>query len=191
MLSTRLPVDAWSVNNLRAAPVGARGEVGMFNSVEPRVRGLVAEQLGIGADELSPIVSLTDDLAADSLDLVELALAIEQELCIVLPDTVMADVRTYGDLLAVVEAARHAQDEPSAPPAVWVRIVRGRDELHRAGWLTPYTAETIAEDAARSGRGTRLEITISSGASDSALEHLDDQFAWLRRRGVEVCVGRE
>jgi acyl carrier protein len=164
----------------------------MFNFVEPRVRRLVAEHLGIGSDELSPIVSLTDDLAADSLDLVELAMAIEQELGIVLPDTAMADVRTYGDLLAVIEAIRHApQDEPSEPPVVWARIVRQHDELHRAGWLTPYTTETIAEDAARSGRGTRLEMIVSPGASDAVLERLDEQFAWLRRRGVEVCISRE
>ena len=163
----------------------------MFNVVEPRIRRLVAEQLGIGLDDLSPIVSLTDELAADSLDLVELALAIEQDLGIVLPDNLMAEVRTYGDLLAVVEAVRRAPDESSAPPAVWARIVRDRDELHRAGWLTPYTAETIAEDAARAGRGTRLEMTVSAAASDETLERLDEQFAWLRRRGVEVSVGRE
>jgi hypothetical protein len=119
-------------------------------------------------------------------------MAIEQELGVVRPDAVMADVRTYGDLLAVVEAARRApHDEPSAPPAVWARIVREHHELHRAGWLTPYTAETIAEDAAHSGRGTRLEMIVSPGTSDMVLEGLDEQFAWLRRRGVEVCVTRE
>lgn len=94
----------------------------MFDFVEPRVRRLVVEQLGIGADELSPIVSLTDDLAADSLDLVDLAMAIEQDLDIVMPEAAIADVRTYGDLLAVVEAAHRApQDEPETAPAVWRR----------------------------------------------------------------------
>ena len=163
----------------------------MFNFVEPRIRRLVAEQLGIGPEELSPIVSLTDDLAADSLDLVELGLAIEQDLDVVLPDHLMAEVRTYGDLLAVIEAVRHAPEDASAPPAVWARIVREHDELHRAGWLTPYTAETIAEDAARSGRGTRLELVVSGSMSDDGLERLDEQFAWLRRRDIEVCISRE
>jgi len=163
----------------------------MFNFVEPRIRRLVAEQLGIGLDELSPIVSLTDELAADSLDLVELGLAIEQELDIVLPDHLMSEVRTYGDLLTVIEAVRHVPEESSAPPAVWARVVREHDEIHRAGWLTPYTAETIAEDAARGGRGTRLELVVSATASDAALERLDAQFAWLRRRDVEVSVSRE
>lgn len=163
----------------------------MFNFVEPRIRRLVAEQLGIGLDELSPNVSLTDELAADSLDLVELGLAIEQDLDIVLPDHLLAEVRTYGDLLAVIEAVRHAPEGSSAPPAVWARIVHGHDELHRAGWLTPYTAETIAEDAARAGRGTRLELVVSGAASDDTLERLDQQFAWLRRRDIEVCISRE
>src|SRR5262245_19304675 len=47
--------------------------------VEPRVRWLVAEQLGVGVDELAPEVSLTDDLAADSLDLAELVVVVEVE----------------------------------------------------------------------------------------------------------------
>jgi acyl carrier protein len=94
----------------------------MVEFVEPRVRCLVVAQLGIGADELSPIVSLTDDLAADSLDLVELAMAIEQDLGIVMPDAAILDVRTYGDLLAVVEAARRAPEhELETSPAVWRR----------------------------------------------------------------------
>ena len=44
----------------------------MFDFVEPRVRRVVAEYLGVGVEELSDETSLTDDLAADSLDLVEL-----------------------------------------------------------------------------------------------------------------------
>jgi acyl carrier protein len=106
------------------SPRRAQGSygVGMFDFVEPRVRRLVVEQLGIGADELSPIVSLRDDFAADSLDLTELAMAIEQDLGIVMTDAAMADVRTYGDLLAVVEAARRAtKDALEAPPAEWRR----------------------------------------------------------------------
>ena len=53
--------------------------------VESRVRQVVAEQLGIGTEELTPEVSLTEDLAADSLDLLEVSLALEQELGITVP----------------------------------------------------------------------------------------------------------
>ena len=51
----------------------------MFDFVEPRVRRLVADHLGVGTEELTRDVSLADELAVDSLDLVELALALETE----------------------------------------------------------------------------------------------------------------
>ncbi len=53
---------------------------------EPRVRRLVAHCLGVGVGQLAPEVSLTDDLAADSLDLVELAITLEAEFGIVVPE---------------------------------------------------------------------------------------------------------
>ena len=49
----------------------------MTELVEPRVRGLVAEHLGVDSDELSSDVSLVDELAVDSLDIVELALFVD------------------------------------------------------------------------------------------------------------------
>jgi len=78
-------------------------------SLEPRLRGIVADLLGVGPEQLAPHVSLTDDLAADSLDLVEIALAIETELRIEIPQRAIEKVRTYGDL--VQAALAHA-----APP---------------------------------------------------------------------------
>ena len=96
----------------------------MFDFVEPRVRRVVAEQLGVNVEELTPEVSLTDDLAADSLDLLELTLALEAEFGIVVSESALERVRTYGDLRATVHALLH-------------RLV----EAHRAG------------DAARRGCG--------------------------------------
>jgi acyl carrier protein len=49
----------------------------MDQSMEPRIRALVADHLGVEIDDLRADVSLVDDLAADSLDLVEIALAVE------------------------------------------------------------------------------------------------------------------
>src|SRR5256712_14110282 len=83
----------------------------MFDFVEPRVRRVVAEQLGVSTEELTPDVSLTDDLAADSLDLLELTLALEAEFGIVISESTLERVRTYGDLRATVHALlpqRHA-----------------------------------------------------------------------------------
>ena len=48
-------------------------------TVEERVKGLVAERLGVNDDQVTPAASFTEDLNADSLDLVELIMAFEEE----------------------------------------------------------------------------------------------------------------
>ena len=55
-------------------------------SVEERVIGIVAEQLSIGADEIKNESSFIDDLGADSLDTVELVMALEEEFDCEIPD---------------------------------------------------------------------------------------------------------
>jgi acyl carrier protein len=70
----------------------------MSESVEAKVRRIVAEHLGVGVEELSPEVSFADDLAADSLDLFELTVALEQHTGLELPESVLDHVYTYGDL---------------------------------------------------------------------------------------------
>ncbi len=67
--------------------------------MEPRVRRLVSQHLGVGLEQLVCDVSLRDDLAADSLDLAELALALEGTFAIVVPDRILDKVRTYRDLV--------------------------------------------------------------------------------------------
>src|SRR5437867_11421569 len=82
---------------------------------EPRLRRLVAENLGVSLDDLTSDVSLTDDLATDSLDLVELALALEDEFGLTIPELTIAEVRTYGDLVAaIVPLARTVAEERPA-----------------------------------------------------------------------------
>ena len=55
-------------------------------SIEERVKNIVAEQLGSGEDEISNESSFIDDLGADSLDTVELVMALEEEFDIEIPD---------------------------------------------------------------------------------------------------------
>ena len=55
-------------------------------SVEERVKGIVAEQLSIGADEIKNESGFIDDLGADSLDTVELVMALEEEFDIEISD---------------------------------------------------------------------------------------------------------
>ena len=71
--------------------------------LEGRIRRLVSEQLGVDNDRLTPEVSLTDELAADSLDLVELALALENEFDITIGE--ISELNTYGDAVRVTRAA--------------------------------------------------------------------------------------
>jgi acyl carrier protein len=172
----------------------------MFNFVEPRVRRVVAEQLGVNIEELTADVSLTDELAADSLDLLELALALETEFGIVISEGTIDRVRTYGDVRDTVQAlvSLRYEQEVQATGALltaWARVVSARGEsageIQRAGWLTPYTAETIAQDALRAGRGARLEVAVPPDLSDARLAAIQDEFAWLGKRGVQVSVRRE
>ena len=172
----------------------------MFNFVEPRVRRVVAEQLGVSAEELAADISLTDDLAADSLDLVELAIALENEMGITIPEAMIDEVRTFGDLLTTVRGlirqrrkAEVRAGKTGVPAPVWARVFspRASGDIHRAGWLTPYTAETIAQDALRAGRGARLEVAVPASLSDDGLVQLQNDFAWLGDRGIQVNVHRD
>jgi acyl carrier protein len=174
----------------------------MYELVESRVRRIVADHLGVGMEELTAEVSLVDTLAADSLDLVELALGLEAEFEITIPERSVESVRTYGELVQTVYALarrrpRAAGPERAAtPPAlVWAKVVPSEQhaggDLQRTGWLTPYTAEEIVEDALRAGRGARLELSVPPSTNDVGLARLQNQFAWLGDRGVQVSVRRE
>jgi acyl carrier protein len=175
----------------------------MIQFVEPRVRGVVAEHLGVDGEQLTVNVSLVDELAADSLDIVELALALESRFAIVLPESLLEGVRTYGDLVDLVHAqvrdrrdAEERAELDATPALVWARIVPPRGaarhgELQRTGPLTPYAAETIAEDALSAGPGSRLELSVLPTSSDARVAFVTNEFAWLAERGVHVSVRRD
>ena len=55
-------------------------------SVPDKVKSIIAEQLGVEAEEVTDAASFTDDLGADSLDIVELVMAFEEEFGIEIPD---------------------------------------------------------------------------------------------------------
>lgn len=75
------------------------GRWGLHEFVEPQLRRLVAKHLGVGLEQLLPGVSLRQDLAADSLDLVELALLLERQFGVSLSDQLLDDVESYGELV--------------------------------------------------------------------------------------------
>lgn len=163
--------------------------------VEPRVRVVVAEQLGVELDVLAPDVSLVEDLAADSLDLVELSLALETEFAITLGEADVEAVRSYRDVVdLVVTATRGGREREELAAFVRSVVVSGsgerRREVRRAAWLTPYEAESIAADALGAGSGARLEVTVAQ-ATAAELARVEGCFAWLVERGVDLSVRRD
>ena len=67
------------------------------NLVE-RIRGLVSDQLGLSPSEVTPDASMLDDPGADSLDIVEMVMAIEEVFDIEVPDEDAEGMRTIGDV---------------------------------------------------------------------------------------------
>jgi acyl carrier protein len=172
------------------------------DAVERRVRHVVADRLGVDADDLGDEVSLVDDLAADSLELVEIAVAIEEELGVVLPRRLLDGVRTCCDLVeaAMVDLGRTQRAVPSAahtpahgglPLVVRARVSTPGASLERIVTITPYALETIFEDALRAGDGARLELTVPAATSGAELATLAKRFARLDERGVRFTVHRE
>ncbi len=65
-----------------------------------RVNVIITDQLGVEKDALSAEANLLDDLGADSLDVVELVMAVEAEFGIAVPDEDVENIRTIGDIVA-------------------------------------------------------------------------------------------
>ena len=66
-------------------------------NVEQKVRGLIAEQLGVAEDEIKTTSSFIEDLGADSLDIVELVMAMEEEFEVEIPDEEAENIKTVQD----------------------------------------------------------------------------------------------
>jgi acyl carrier protein len=67
-------------------------------ALEARIRGVVARQLGVEVAEVLPDASLQEDLGADSLELVELLMALEDEFDIEVPEEVAESILTIADV---------------------------------------------------------------------------------------------
>ena len=69
-----------------------------------RVKKIVVEHLGVEADKVAPDASFIDDLGADSLDIVELVMAFEEEFGVEIPDDAAEKITTVGDATAYIES---------------------------------------------------------------------------------------
>jgi acyl carrier protein len=69
-----------------------------------KVQEIIASQLGVDAEEVTPEASFVDDLGADSLDTVELIMALEEEFDIEIPDEEAEKIATVSDAIAYIES---------------------------------------------------------------------------------------
>ena len=70
--------------------------------MDQRVSEIIVEQLGVSAEEIIPEASFIDDLGADSLDIVELVMAMEEAFDLEIPDEDAERIQTIGDAMSYV-----------------------------------------------------------------------------------------
>ncbi len=75
----------------------------MSAAVEERVRKIIIDQLGVDAAEVTPEAKFIDDLGADSLDTVELVMALEEEFGVEIPDEDAEKITTVRDAIAYIQ----------------------------------------------------------------------------------------
>jgi len=79
-----------------------------MSSIEERVKKIVVEQLGVSEDQVTPDASFVDDLGADSLDTVELVMALEEEFDAEIPDDEAEKITTVKQAVEFIQANTNA-----------------------------------------------------------------------------------
>jgi acyl carrier protein len=80
-----------------------------MSTVAEKVKSIIVEQLGVEADEVTPEASFTEDLGADSLDIVELVMAFEEEFGIEIPDEDAEKITRVKEAIEYIDA--HAKSK--------------------------------------------------------------------------------
>ena len=75
-------------------------------TTEQRVKEIIVEQLGVNPDQVTPDAKFIEDLGADSLDTVELVMALEEEFGHEIPDEEAEKLQSVGDVIKYIEEAR-------------------------------------------------------------------------------------
>jgi acyl carrier protein len=73
-------------------------------SVEQKVKEIIVEQLGVEESQVTESAKFVEDLGADSLDTVELVMALEEEFSLEIPDTEAEKIRSVGDAINYIMA---------------------------------------------------------------------------------------
>ena len=78
----------------------------MAENIQEKVTEIIVEQLSVNADQVTPESKMIEDLGADSLDAVELVMAVEEEFGIEVPDEEAEKLISVGDIISHVEKAQ-------------------------------------------------------------------------------------
>lgn len=70
-----------------------------------KLKNIIADVLNVDPDEITEETTFTDDLGADSLDLYQIKMGIEEEFGLTIPDEKVANVKTVGDALSMIKEA--------------------------------------------------------------------------------------
>lgn len=79
-------------------------ELGGKMAVNPKVKDIIVDQLGVDPEKVKMEASFIDDLGADSLDIVELVMAMEEEFDLEIPDEDAEKLKTVGDVATYLQA---------------------------------------------------------------------------------------
>lgn len=82
-----------------------------MSTIEEKVKNIVAEQLGVKQEEVVNCASFVDDLGADSLDTVELVMALEEEFDTEIPDEEAEKITTVQAAIDFIHANKNKKDE--------------------------------------------------------------------------------
>jgi acyl carrier protein len=80
-----------------------------MSSVADKVKSIIVEQLGVDEEEVTPDASFVDDLGADSLDVVELVMAFEEEFGVEIPDDDAEKITRVREAIAYIETHAKAK----------------------------------------------------------------------------------
>lgn len=81
----------------------------MSEAIEEKVKSIIAEQLGVELGKMDLDSKIVDDLGADSLDTVELVMALEEEFGIDIPDEDAERMRTVRDIVSYIQRAKEQE----------------------------------------------------------------------------------